>query len=501
MDEMNEINRYIIGIDQSTQGTKALIFDGQGRILGRSDLAHDQIVNELGWVEHNPEQIYSNTLQAARMVIEKTGIDKSRIAAIGLTNQRETAVVWDRESGRAVYNAIVWQCARGASICKGIEEHADMIQSRTGLNLSPYFSAAKIAWVLEEVEGARERSRAGKLAYGTMDSWLIYRLTGNQSYKTDYSNASRTQLFNIRTLQWDEEICGLFGINPEGLAKVCDSNANFGETDLGGYLERPIPIHSAIGDSHGALFGQNCWKEGMVKATYGTGSSIMMNIGTKPIFSSRGIVTSLAWGISGKVSYVLEGNINYTGAVISWLKDDLGLIKSAAETEELAKRANAADRTYLVPAFSGLGAPYWNSGAAAVLCGMTRRTGKAEIVKAALESIAYQITDIVKVMSREAGIKITQLRADGGPTRNGYLMQFQSDMLDISVRVPETEELSVIGAAYMAGIGLGMYRSEQLSLENNAKLYQPEGRLQDRQERYEGWKTAVAMVLNQYPSK
>ncbi len=494
---MENRKQYILGIDQSTQGTKALIFDSQGRILGRSDLPHDQIVNELGWVEHDPEQIYSNTLAVARAVIEKTGIDKAEIAAVGLTNQRETAVVWDRTSGRPVYNAIVWQCARGASICKSLEKHSDLIQSRTGLNLSPYFTAAKIAWVLEEVEGAARKAGRGELAYGTMDSWLIYRLTGNQSYKTDYSNASRTQLFNIRTLEWDKEICGLFGINPEGLAQVCASNANFGGTDLGGYLEHPIPIHSAMGDSHGALFGQNCRKEGMVKATYGTGSSIMMNIGTKPIFSTRGIVTSLAWGMDGKVEYVLEGNINYTGAVISWLKDDLGLIRSAAETEAIAKGANAADRTYLVPAFSGLGAPYWKSEAAAILCGMTRKTGRAEIVKAALESIAYQITDIVKVMGREAELEIKELRVDGGPTRNEYLMQFQSDIQGIRVRVPESEELSVIGAAYMAGIGMGLYRAEELFQDNEAKLYQPKMEPQECQRRYEGWKSAIAMVLNQ----
>lgn len=494
-------DKYLLGIDQSTQGTKAVLFDEGGRILGREDLPHDQKINDLGWVEHDPVQIYENTLKVVRTLVERLKINKSDIIGIGLTNQRETAVVWDRISGLPMYNAIVWQCARGASICQRLEDAAPMIREHTGLNLSPYFTAAKIAWVLENVEGAKHRSEEGTLAYGTMDSWLVYKLTGKQSFKTDYSNASRTQLFNIRDLTWDKEICRLFGINTACLAQVCDSNADYGVTDFEGYLEQPIPIHSVMGDSHGALFGQHCLGKGMVKATYGTGSSIMMNIGDEPIFSNKGIVTSLAWGFNGKVEYVLEGNINYTGAVISWLKNDLGLIQNASETQELAYRANPMDKTYLVPAFSGLGAPYWNSNAQACVCGMTRTTGKAEFAKAALESIAYQIADIVNVMAEESGLGIKELRVDGGPTRNTYLMQFESDILGITIYVPKMEELSVIGAAYMAGISMGMYDAEKIYENHEVTRYTPAMKSKDSQEKYLGWKNAVDMVLHRYNNK
>ena len=491
--------KYILGIDQSTQGTKALLFDQQGVILGRSDLPHDQIVNDLGWVEHNPVQIYRNTIAVVKAVIEKTGINKEEIVAIGLTNQRETAVVWDKKNGQPIYNAIVWQCARAEAICKRLEQHGDMIQSHTGLHLSPYFTAGKIAWVLENVEGAKEKSDKGLLAYGTMDSWLVYQLTGKKSFKTDYSNASRTQLFHVGELNWDEEICTLFGLNTECLATVCDSNADYGSTDLEGFFEHPVPIRAVMGDSHGALFGQECHQPGMIKATYGTGSSIMMNIGEKPIFSNKGIVTSLAWGMNGKAEYVLEGNINYTGAVISWLKNDLKLIESASETETLAYEANPSDTTCLVPAFSGLGAPYWNSKATATICNMTRTTGKAEFAKAALESIAFQITDIVKAMAEESGLEIAELRVDGGPTRNRYLMQFQSDILGIPLQVPEVEELSAIGAAYMAGIAAGLYEKDQIFAARKRTAYQPVMAELQREEKYHNWKAAVDTVL--YHSK
>ena len=487
-------NKYILGIDQSTQGTKALLFDQEGRIVTKSYLPHDQIINEIGWVEHDPEQIYHNVKSAVKLLLGEVDIKVEQLIGIGITNQRETAVVWDRDTGIPVYPAIVWQCARGAAICKRIEQHSALIQSRTGLHLSPYFSAAKIAWILENVPGAMEKSKKGSLCYGTIDTWLLYKLTAGNSYKTDYSNASRTQLFNIKTLQWDTELCELFGINPACLPEVCDSNAYFGETDFDGYLGKKLPIHCMIGDSHGALFGQRCIQEGMIKATYGTGSSIMMNIGSKPVFSEKGIVTSLAWSINHQVEYVLEGNINYSGAVISWLKNDLKLIKDASETEALAFQANAADRTYLVPAFSGLGAPYWKSDARAVICGMTRITGQAEIVKAGLESIAYQITDIVQLMSEEAKIAIKELRVDGGPTKNRYLMQFQSDILEIPVLVPAMEELSVIGAVLMAGMTLGIYGQEQLNISKNNISFLPAMKHEERSEKYQGWKKAIDLI-------
>ena len=488
-------NKYILGIDQSTQGTKALLFDNVGKILGRRDIPHEQIVNEFGWVEHNPTEIYKNTIAVVKKLIETLAIDKSAIAGVGVTNQRETAVIWDKSTGEPIYNAIVWQCARGAMICKRLEKNAEFIHSRTGLNLSPYFTAAKIAWVLENVEGAKRKSDKGQLAYGTMDSWLIYKLTKGKSFKTDYSNASRTEIFNINELIWDKDICNLFGINLDCLPEVCDSDAHYGDTDFEGILDRPVPIHGVMGDSHAALFGQRCIQTGMVKATYGTGSSIMMNIGEKPLFSKKGIVTSLAWGINHKVEYVLEGNVNYTGAVISWLKNDLNLITNVSETEALAYEANPADRTYLVPAFTGLGAPYWNSEAAAIICGMTRLTKKAELVKAALDSIAYQITDIIKVMEDEAGLTLKELRVDGGPTRNQYLMQFQSDILNIPLRAPDAEELSGIGAAYAAGIAMNLYDRENVFKNLQTKLYNPGMELNRREELYQGWKNAVNMIL------
>lgn len=492
-------NNYVLSVDQSTQGTKALLFDSQGDLLARADLPHKQIIDDKGWVEHDPIEIMDNTLAVMRLVVEKAGIDKSAIGTLGISNQRETAMVWERATGKPVYNAVVWQCARGAQICKRIVEQnpeaEDEVRARTGLPLSPYFSAAKIAWILENVPGAKEQAEKGELCCGTMDSWLIYQLTSNRAFRTDYSNASRTQMFNIKELTWDETVCGYFGIPVSCLAEVCDSNSLFGETDLGGFLEKPIPIYGVLGDSHGALFGQGCHEPGMIKATFGTGSSVMMNIGEKPVVSKNGLVTSLAWGMDGRVHYVLEGNINYTGAVVTWIEKDLGLVSSAKETEELALAANPEDKAYLVPAFTGLGAPYWNSEAKAAISGITRTTGKAEIVKAALDSIAYQITDIVEAMSADSGIPVEELRVDGGPTRNGYLMQFQSDIGRVAVQVPEAEELSGIGAAYAAGLALGIYDRETLFGRMSRKKYEPKMAVEVREEKYTGWKNAVDGVL------
>lgn len=489
--------KYMLGVDQSTQGTKALLFDAEGDLICRTDMPHEQIINEKGWVEHNPIEIYNNTIAVIKAVVEKAGINKEEIAGLGISNQRETSVVWNKTTGEPVYNAIVWQCARGEAICQRIaqtEGSAKMVQEHTGLQLSPYFSAAKIAWVLENVEGAKALADAHDICHGTIDSWLVYKLTGG-NYKTDYSNASRTQMYDVRNLTWDKEVCGLFGIDTENLAQVCDSNGFYGETDFDGYLDAKIPIHGVLGDSHGALFGQGCLNPGMTKSTYGTGSSVMMNIGEKPVFSDKGVVTSLAWGMDGKVNYVLEGNINYTGAVISWIQNDLKLIESAKVTQSLAESANPADKTYLVPAFTGLGAPYWDSNATGIICGITRTTGQAEMVKAALECIAYQITDIVKVMGEDAGVELEELRVDGGPTKNGYLMQFQSDMLGIPVQVPDAEELSGIGAAYAAGLALGMYDKEKVFARMNRTRFDKKMSDEVQQEKYAGWKDAVKLVL------
>lgn len=490
------MSRYVLGIDQSTQGTKALLFDEEGDLICRSDLPHKQYIDERGWVEHDPEEIYRNTISVVKILTEKAGINKNDIVTLGISNQRETAMVWERATGKPVYNAVVWQCARGAEICAKIEEagYGDMIRSHTGLQLSPYFSAAKIAWVLQNVEGAQEKADKGELCCGTIDSWLVYKLTGGKEFRTDYSNASRTQMFHISNLSWDEEVCSLFKIPTCCLAELTDSDGEYGMTNFEGFLDSPIPIRGVLGDSHGALFGQGCIEKGMIKTTYGTGSSVMMNIGKEPVFSKR-VVTSLAWKLGGEVNYVLEGNINYTGAVITWLKDDLGVISSPGETESLALSSNPKDKTYLVPAFTGLSAPYWDSEATGSICGMTRTTKRAEIVRAGLDCIAYQITDVIEAMSEESGIAIGELRVDGGPTRNRYLMQFQSDMAHVTVQVPSQEELSGIGAAYAAGIAAGIYNREEVFAKMNRTKFQPVMEESVRNEKYQGWKQAVSQVL------
>lgn len=487
---------YIISIDQSTQGTKALLFNQEGVLLQRNDLPHRQIVNEKGWVSHDPEEIYQNTVQVVKNLVEESGISKESVKGIGISNQRETSLIWEKKTGKALANAVVWQCARAAEICRRVEQigAAEMIRQKTGLALSPYFPASKLTWLKENVEGAKELAKKHALCFGTIDTWLVYRMTHGMSYKTDYSNASRTQLFDIFEQKWDEEICQLFGLDAQDLAEVCDSDSCFGETDLEGFFESPIPIHSVLGDSHGALFGQGCLEKGMIKSTYGTGSSIMMNIGETPVLSTHGVVTSLAWGMQGKVSYVLEGNINYTGAVITWLKDDMELIQSPAETEALCRKAEADDSLYFVPAFTGLGAPYWNSEAKGALTGITRTTRKAEMVRAGVECIAYQIADVVNAMSQDAKTEIQELRVDGGPTRNSYLMQFQSDILDRKVLVPDAEELSGIGAAYAAGRGLGLYGDEVFTRLKRQE-YAPKMCEDTRTRKYNGWKDAVNRVL------
>ena len=487
---------YIISIDQSTQGTKALLFDRDGMLLQRKDLPHKQIINEKGWVSHDPEEIYQNTVQVVKNLVEESVISKESVKGIGISNQRETSLIWEKKTGKALANAVVWQCARAAEICRRVEQigAAEMIRQKTGLALSPYFPASKLTWLKENVEGAKELAKKHALCFGTIDTWLVYRMTHGMSYKTDYSNASRTQLFDIFEQKWDEEICQLFGLDAQDLAEVCDSDSCFGETDLEGFFESPVPIHSVLGDSHGALFGQGCLEKGMIKSTYGTGSSIMMNIGETPVLSTHGVVTSLAWGMQGKVSYVLEGNINYTGAVITWLKDDMELIQSPAETEALCRKAEADDSLYFVPAFTGLGAPYWNSEAKGALTGITRTTRKAEMVRAGVECIAYQIADVVNAMSQDANTEIQELRVDGGPTRNQYLMQFQSDILNRKVLVPDEEELSGIGAAYAAGRGLGLYGDEVFTRLKRQE-YMPKMCEDTRVRKYNGWKDAVGHVL------
>ena len=492
--------RYIIGIDQSTQGTKALLFDGEGHLLRRTDLPHRQIVNEKGWVSHDLNEIYRNTVQTVKTLVAESGVASEEIAGIGISNQRETTAIWDKATGEPLEEAIVWQCGRASGIAQKIAEqgHAEEIREATGLQLSAYFPAAKMAWLLRNGgEERQKRAADGELCLGTIDSWLVYKLTGDHAFKTDFSNASRTQLFNLKTLAWDEKICEMFGIPVCALARVCDSDAVYGTTTMEGLFSETVPICGVLGDSHAALFGQGCLKPGMIKATYGTGSSLMMNIGDKPIQSSHGVVTSLAWGRGGKVDYVLEGNLNYTGAVITWLKDDLKLISSAKETEGLAREANPADRAYLVPAFTGLGAPYWNQYARGTITGITRGFTRNQLIRATLESIAYQTCDICRAMESDAGVKLTRLRVDGGASANDFLMQFQSNLLGAEVLRPACIETTALGAAYLAGLAVGYWKDTADIRQNRqtGRIFLPEMQETTRAKLMKGWNRALTAAL------
>lgn len=491
--------KYILSIDQSTSGTKALIFDETSRLVGRADLPHRQIIHDNGYVEHDGMEIYQNVIGSAKKVLEQTGVSLSKVAAVGISNQRETAIMWDKTSGQPVYNAIVWQCARGEGICRQLEDQnpnfSKMVREHTGLHLSPYFSAAKLSWIVQNVDGVKEKMQDGKICSSTIDGWLVWKLTNGKSFRTDYSNASRTQLFNIHTLEWDADICRAFDINPSALPEVCFSDSLFGETDFEGLFERKVPIFSVLGDSHAALFGQDCTEAGSGKATYGTGSSVMIHVGDKPIFSQKGLVSSIAWGMNKKVNYVLEGNINYTGAIIKWLAEDIELISSSKESGKIAASIPSTDGVYLVPAFSGLGAPYWNSDCRAVLYGMNRTTKKAHIVRAAEEAIAYQIADILSIVTNDDKVPLKKLNCDGGPTRDSFLMQFQTDMIRIPLAVPEIEELSGAGAAYAAGISAGLFDWEEIRRHRTITEFHPKMALEQRNRLYNGWKQAVASIL------
>ena len=484
------MKRFVLALDQSTSGTKALLLDAAGRLLDRRDLPHEQIINDRGWVSHDPEEIYRNTVQVLQTLITENGVAHDEIAALGISNQRETSVIWSRKTGKPLNNAVVWQCTRSSGICEALSAYGEEIRRRTGLRLSPYFPASKFAWLIRNSDPLPSE----ELCLGTIDAWLVFRLTGGRVFATDYSNASRTQLLNLETLSWDPEICGWFGIDPVSLPEIRFSDGDFGQTDLEGFLACPVPIRGVLGDSHAALFAQGCLSPGMVKATYGTGSSVMMNIGNSPVRTSDALVTSLAWGMNGTVHYVLEGNINYTGSVIKWLVDDVKLLDASRDAGILAEQADPSDRTYIVPAFTGLGAPYWNDSVRAMICGMSRTTGQKEIVRAAEECIVYQICDVLFRMQEESGITIRELRVDGGPTRDRFLMQFQSDMLDLPVCVPEKAELSGIGAGCCAGISAGLY-PEDVVLQGTPLIYEPmiDGSL--RKEKLEGWHEAVRLLL------
>ncbi len=487
------MQRYILTIDQSTSATKAVLFSEKAEAADKLSREHGQFYPKPGWVEHNPEEIFRNTIEIIREIVKRN--PGKAIVALAITNQRETIVVWDRITGKPVYNAVVWQCNRGAPRCKKLKDEGweKVIRKKTGLIIDPYFSATGISWILENVPGARGRAKNGELLFGTIDSWLIWNLTHGKVHATDYTNACRTMLFDITTLKWDDEIMGELGI-PESMApELKYADDIFGTTDANGAFSQNLPVTGVLGDSHAALFGQLCFEPGMGKATYGTGSSIMMNIGADPVESPEGLVTSIGYAINGQIAYVYEGNIHCTGGTIKWLQDELELIKDPFETERIAGSVPSNEGVYLVPAFAGLGAPYWNNEARAIICGMTRGSTKAHVVRAALEAIAYQVKDLVDLMTERSGIKLKELRVDGGPVKNNLLMQFQADMLQSNINRSEIPEASALGVALVAGLSTGIWKNT-----DDLKYLRPRGEIikgemsrEKAEEFYNGWKEAV----------
>ena len=463
--------KYVLSIDQSTQGTKAILFDEAGGIVQKAYRAHRQIIDERGYISHDLNEIWENLLSAARECVEGR---EGEVAAIGISNQRETSCIWNDDGPLAP--AVVWQCARGREVTESLGEYAEFIRERTGLPLSPYFPAAKYAWLL------RHTPVSGKVRLGTVDSFLVWKMTGR--HMTDYSNASRTQLFNLTTLAWDKELLRLFGVEEGMLPEVAASDEVFGVTTLEGIFPRPVPVSGVLGDSHAALYAEGCTTPGACKVTYGTGSSVMMNVGERLKRSSRGLASSLAWKAGGKVNFVLEGNINYSCAVITWLKDDLGLIASAKEAGTLASEANDKDTSVLIPAFSGLSAPYWKENAKACIFGMTRTTGKRELCRAAEESIAFQISDILDALRADTGYALNFVNADGGATGDSFLMQRQADFASCRVRTSNVQELSALGAALLAGRTVGLYESYAPAFSGEYAPQMPEDLRQEKRARW-----------------
>jgi glycerol kinase len=452
--------KYILALDQGTTSSRAIVFDKRGTVVSVAQKEFTQHFPQPGWVEHNPQDIWKSQLAVAKSALRKAKITAKDVAAIGITNQRETTLVWDRKTGKPVGNAIVWQDRRTAGTCDALRRKKvdRTVQKKTGLILDAYFSATKIQWILNNVAGARKRAEAGDLAFGTMDSWLIWNLTGGKAHVTDPSNASRTMLYNIHTGKWDKQLLSIFDVPASMLPSVETSSGVLAETSaLGG----TIPIAGIAGDQQAALFGQCCLKPGMVKNTYGTGCFMLMNTGTTPVESKNKLLTTVAWKIGDRTEYALEGSVFVAGAVVQWLRDGLGIIKSSADVEKLAASVPSTDGVYLVPAFAGLGAPHWDPYARGTLVGLTRGTNQAHIARAALEGIAYQVADIVKAMEADAGLKLKQLRVDGGASLNGLLMQFQSDLLRVPVIRPVVEETTALGAAYLAGLAVGYWKNKK----------------------------------------
>ncbi len=451
--------KYILALDQGTTSSRAILFDQTGGIKALAQKEFQQIFPQAGWVEHDPLEIWSTQLQVAIEVLD--GVEKRDIAAIGITNQRETTLIWDKNSGEPIYNAIVWQDRRTANITDRLKKEGQepFFQSKTGLVLDPYFSGTKITWILENVEGAREKAEQGKLAFGTVDSWLIWNLTGGKHHITDVTNASRTLLYNIYELDWDDELLDILNIPRSVLPEVHSSSSVYGST-VNNLFGSEIPISGIAGDQQAALFGQNCIEPGMVKNTYGTGCFMLMNTGKEAVKSNHNLLTTIAWQLEGKVEYALEGSVFIGGAIVQWLRDGLGIIQSSSEVEKIAAQVDDTDGVYLVPAFSGLGAPHWDPHARGTIVGMTRGTTSVHITRAALESIAYQSVDLLKAMEADSGIQLKQLRVDGGASVNNLLMQFQADLLGVPVIRPQITETTALGAAYLAGLAIGFWKDQ-----------------------------------------
>ena len=493
------MKKYIMALDQGTTSSRAIIFDKDGGIVSLVQREFPQIFPKEGWVEHDPMAIWSTQIAACTEALMKIGGSWDEISGIGITNQRETTVVWDRKTGVPVYNAIVWQCRRTADYCEELKAkgHEDLIRSKTGLLLDPYFSASKVAWILDNVAGARERAERGELCFGTIDTWLIWNLTAGKIHATDYSNASRTMLFNINTLKWDEELLSIFNIPASLLPEVCPSSHIFGYTDSR-ILGAEIAVGGVAGDQQAALFGQCCFAPGQLKNTYGTGAFLLMNIGDKPQITDSGLVTTIAWGLDGKVNYALEGSVFVCGAAIQWLRDGMRIIESASDSEYYAKKVPDSGGVLIVPAFQGLGAPYWDPYARGIIVGITRATNKYHLIRATIESMAYQTADVIELMEKSTGMKIDGLSVDGGASANNLLLSFQADILGTSVNRPECIETTALGAAYLCGLATGVYKSTEEIKKNRkiASTYGPNMDEKTREEKIAVWKKAVSRSLN-----
>ncbi|GAA0802578.1 glycerol kinase GlpK [Faecalicatena orotica] len=488
------MSKYVMALDSGTTSNRCILFNEKGEMCSMAQKEFTQYFPKPGWVEHNAEEIWSSQLEVAQQAMANINATAADIAAIGITNQRETTIVWDKESGEPVYQAIVWQCRRTSEYCDSLKEKGltDKFREKTGLVIDAYFSGTKVKWILDNVEGARERAERGELLFGTVETWLIWKLTKGAVHVTDYSNASRTMLFNINTLRWDEEILAELGIPASMLPEAKPSSCVYGEADAG-VFGAPIPIAGAAGDQQAALFGQTCFKEGEAKNTYGTGCFLLMNTGEKPVFSKNGLVTTIAWGIDGKVTYALEGSIFVAGAAIQWLRDEMQLIDSSQVSEYMAQKVEDTNGCYVVPAFTGLGAPHWDQYARGTIVGLTRGVNKYHIIRATLESLAYQVNDVLQAMEADSGITLSALKVDGGASANNFLMQTQANLSDAPVKRPQCVETTAMGAAYLAGIAVGYWKNKEEVLTNWAidRVFEPDIDPDVRKKMLRGWNKAV----------